>query len=386
MAKGKRFAIIGAGIGGLTLAAALQQKNIQVDIFEQASVIKPLGAGLGLAANAVKAFKEIGIHEDVLKAGKILKKISIKDKSGRLLTAMDSETLSRKFGVTGNFTIHRPDLHDVLLRHINPLSLQLDKQCVDFKQQCDGVQLFFKDGTTSFADYVIACDGIHSVFRIKLVPQSNLRYAGYTCWRAVINNLPSGLNLDETSETWARGRRFGIVPLANNRVYWFACLNSPPKDSAKKNYTVSDLLSHFDSFHEPVVSILRNTTNDQLIWGDIIDFKPLSRFAFDNIVLMGDAAHATTPNMGQGACMSIEDAVVLSNLVTSHSPMNEAFKKFEALRLVRTEKIVNDSWRLGVIAQLDNPILEWLRNVALRLTPRAVADRQMKFLSDVTFS
>jgi 2-polyprenyl-6-methoxyphenol hydroxylase-like FAD-dependent oxidoreductase len=123
-----------------------------------------------------------------------------------------------------------------------------------------------------------------------------------------------------------------------------------------------------------------------LIWGDIIDIKPLSRFAFGNIALMGDAAHATTPNMGQGACMAIEDAVVLANLISTHSNVQNAFVKYETLRRPRTEKIVNGSWNLGRIAQLENPVLAWLRNTAVRLAPPSAAERQMQFLYNVSFN
>jgi 2-polyprenyl-6-methoxyphenol hydroxylase-like FAD-dependent oxidoreductase len=103
--------------------------------------------------------------------------------------------------------------------------------------------------------------------------------------------------------------------LVNGKLYWFACLNADANNVVMRNYTVENILSHFNHFHEPIPSLIKNTRNEQLIWGDIIDLKPLTQFAFDNIVLMGDAAHATTPNMGQGACMAIEDAVVLSNLL-----------------------------------------------------------------------
>jgi 2-polyprenyl-6-methoxyphenol hydroxylase-like FAD-dependent oxidoreductase len=381
MNKGK-FLIVGAGIGGLTLAIALQRKGFQVTVVEQAPEIKPIGAGLGLAANAVKAFAEIGMDSEVLKAGKVLAKVLIKDTKGRVLLSTDSEKISRKFGAVDNFTIHRADLHDVLLRHLQADTLQLNKQCVDINKNPDGVSLRFQDGTTFNADYVIACDGIHSIFRRKLVPQSEVRYAGYTCWRAVIENPPL-TNMDETSETWGHGSRFGIVPLANNRLYWFACLNAAA-NSSLKNYRVEDLITHFGRFHKPIPDIIRSTKDNQLIWGDIIDVKPLTTFAFDNIVLMGDAAHATTPNMGQGACLAIEDAVVLSNLLTANNP-REAFKKFEVMRRDRTRKIVEGSWRIGQIAQLENPILARLRDVAVRATPPGVAEKQMQFLYNVSF-
>jgi len=386
MGNNQKFVVIGAGIGGLTVAIALQRSGFQVTVIEQAPEIRPLGAGLGLAANAVKAFTELGIDREVLRVGKVLKKVLIKDRKGKILTFTDSEKISRKYGTVDNFTIHRADLHEVLLKHLQPGTVHLNKQCIDFEQHPDGVVLHFQDGQTINAEYVIASDGIHSIFRRKLAPQSVVRYAGYTCWRAVIDNLPLGINLEETSETWGEGARFGIVPLSGNKLYWFACLNTTGNNATMRNYTVDNLLSHFGNFHEPIPAILKHTNNQQLIWGDIIDLKPLTTFAFENITLMGDAAHATTPNMGQGACMAIEDAVVLAKLLSANKNAKEAFKKFEVMRLVRTEKIVRGSWTLGRIAQLENPLLVQLRNAAIRATPSSVAEKQMRFLYEVSFS
>jgi len=384
MGRSKRFAIVGAGIGGLSLAIAMQRKGFDVTVYENAPSIKPLGAGLALAANAVKAFNEIGISEDVLKAGSILKKVKIKDQHGQILAETDSEKISEKYKTVNNFTIHRADLHEVLLRHFSKASLQLNKGCVDFIQNPTSVKLIFQDGTSSEADYVIASDGVHSVFRKKLLPESLPRYAGYTCWRAVIDNPPSSVNFQETSETWGPGARFGIAPLSNGRLYWFACLNAKENDPVKRAYGVKDLMKHFDKFHEPIPEILKNTKDNQLIWNDIIDIKPLKRFAFRNILLMGDAAHATTPNMGQGACLAIEDAAILANIVARSQSVDEAFKTFEQKRIQRTTTIVNNSWQLGRIAQWENRLLISLRNSLLRLTPPSVAEKQIGFILNVS--
>jgi 2-polyprenyl-6-methoxyphenol hydroxylase-like FAD-dependent oxidoreductase len=382
----KKFAIVGGGIGGLTLAIAMQRKGFEVTVYESAPHIKPLGAGLGLAANAMKAFYEIGIGEQVLKAGKKLKSLEIKNQKGKVLSRADSEVLARRLGVTNNFAIHRADLHEVLLRNIKPYSLKLGKSCIDFSQNESGVSLNFSDGDVARADYVIACDGINSGIRKKLLPDSKPRYAGYTCWRAVIDKVPEDFDFENTSETWGKSSRFGIVPLTNHRLYWFACINAPQDDMTKKNFTIGDLHRHFAAYHSLIPRLLKMTRNEQLIWGDIIDLKPLTRFAFDKVLLIGDAAHATTPNMGQGACMAIEDAVILANLL-QHSPNVEStFKVFEEKRIGRTTKIVRDSWRVGKLAQMDNFLLIGLRNLALRFTPPGVAENQMKFITDISFT
>ncbi|HZB13111.1 MAG TPA: FAD-dependent monooxygenase [Chryseolinea sp.] len=385
MGRSKRFAIIGGGIGGLSLAIAMQRKGFHVTVYENTPVIKPLGAGLGLAANAVRAFTEIGISEDVLEAGSVLKKVSIKNQQGKVLAQTDSQKISRKYNVVNNFTIHRADLHDVLLRHLSEGSLQLGRGCIDFVQDKSSVKLTFQDGSISEADYVIACDGVHSLFRKKLLPKSKPRYAGYTCWRAVIDNVPAAVDLNETSETWGAGSRFGIAPLNNNRLYWFACVNAPENDQKKRSYGIKELSKHFGEFHSPIPEILEHTNDQQLIWNDIIDIKPLKRFAFERILLMGDAAHATTPNMGQGACMAIEDAAILANTISDSQSVEQAFADFERKRIHRTTTIVNESWQLGRVAQWENRLLISLRNTLLQLTPSSVAEKQIRFIQNVSF-
>jgi 2-polyprenyl-6-methoxyphenol hydroxylase-like FAD-dependent oxidoreductase len=382
MGRPERFAIIGGGIGGLTLAIAMQKKRFNVTVYEHAPSLKPLGAGLGLGANAIKAFAEIGIGDHIMKAGSVLKKIRIKDQKGNTLAETDSERISAKYNVVDNFTIHRADLHQVLLQQLADDTLQLGKGCVDFIQTKSGVKLIFQDGSSSEADYVIACDGVHSVFRKKLIPESLPRYAGYTCWRAVVNDPPV-VDLTETSETWGAGHRFGIVPVSKGRLYWFACINSPENNARMRAYGIKELLEHFGKFHSPIPEIIQHTKDDQLIWNDIIDIKPLRQFAFGNIVLMGDAAHATTPNMGQGACMAIEDAAILSNVLATGITVEDAFLAFEQRRIKRTASIVNKSRQLGQIAQWENPMLIGIRNLLLRLTPPSVAEKQAKFLIDV---
>ena len=380
----KQFAIVGGGIGGLTLGIALQRKGFNVTIFESAPTLRPLGAGITLAGNAVKALIQIGIADAVLEAGKILQALIIKDQKGNILTQTNAEVLSRKFGVINSFSIHRGDLQNILLRQLKPGSLLTGKKLLNFCQKQNGVTLYFEDGSYAAADYVIACDGIHSIVRKILLPFSDTRYSGYTCWRAVIDDVPASSDFSETSETWGRGSRFGIVPLANNKLYWFACLNARQNDTILRSAKIPDLLNYFGNFHSPVADILKRTKNEQLIWGDIIDLKPIKQFAFGNIVLAGDAAHATTPNMGQGACMAIEDAAVLTNCLEGYTTVEEAFCQFERKRIARTTKIVNDSWRIGKVAQLESSFLTGIRNKAIQLTPPRISEKQVRFLMDVS--
>jgi 2-polyprenyl-6-methoxyphenol hydroxylase-like FAD-dependent oxidoreductase len=379
------YVILGGGIGGLTMAIALQNKGLPVTVYESAPSFKPLGAGLGLAANAVKAYQAIGISEKVVEAGKKIKFAFVKGPNGKVISQTDIDAMTRSFGVLNSFTIHRADLHDVLIGLVKPGTVQTGKVVVGVLQDNDKVTVSFSDGTSVQADYLIAADGVHSIVRQTLLPGSSPRYAGYTCWRGVTNGFPEGMNPDETSETWGPGRRFGIVPLTHNRVYWFATLNAPPNDPAMRRAKRKELLEIYSGFHFPIPQLLDMTGDDQIIWNDIIDLKPITRFAFGRIVLIGDAAHATTPNLGQGACMAIEDAATLANALTSYEP-EVAFRRFESFRIRRTTQIVRQSWNFGKIAQLENPLLSKLRNTAFQWLPESAIQKQLRELYDVSFN
>lgn len=379
------YAIIGGGIGGLTLAIALQRKGFDVTVYEQAPEIKALGAGLALAGNALLALKHVGLDEEIINASQILEQVSIKNQKGKILTATDAAVVAKKYGVPGNFTIHRADLHQILFQQLKPGTVVTGKQCIHVHQYRNEVTLQFADGVTQQAHAAIACDGIHSPIRRQLILTSTPRYAGYTCWRAVVYNPDMHFHYRETSETWGPGKRFGIVPLTNNRIYWFACINAPAQSLKMKNYSLADLQREFQDFHEPVGMLLKHTDPQELIWGDIMDIKPINQFAFGNIVLMGDAAHATTPNMGQGACMALEDAAILASCIEAHQETSSAFQAFEQKRITRTTKIVTGSYTLGKLAQLENPLLSSIRDLVLQVTPASVAAQQIKFLYDISF-
>jgi 2-polyprenyl-6-methoxyphenol hydroxylase-like FAD-dependent oxidoreductase len=263
---------------------------------------------------------------------------------------------------------------------LDPSQLHSGKRAVGFLKQENGtLDIQFADGSSHRTDFLIVADGIHSAIRQQLLPNATERYAGYTCWRAVIE---AG-DMDQTSatETWGTAGRFGIVPLTNNRMYWFAVVNAGQNDPAMQQLRVADLERRFARYHDPVPAILARTRDVDLIWNDIIDLKPIPKFAFENILLVGDAAHATTPNLGQGACQAIEDAaILLDELSKQATDPSAAFRDFEQRRLQRAHFIVNTSWRLGKIAQWEQPWLAALRNGLLRMTPERVNARQLRNL------
>jgi len=247
----------------------------------------------------------------------------------------------------------------------------------------DGIVLHFGDATRCRCRYLIVADGVKSVARQQLVPQSKPRYSGSACWRATIAN--GAIGLQRGSETWGTNGRFGMTPLVSDRIYWYACINATQNNDTYRGYSVQDLLRNFNGYHNPIPEILSGTEDDDLIWGDIVDIKPLSRFAYGNILLIGDAAHATTPNMGQGACQALEDVVILSDEIERNSSIERAFKNFEQRRLKRTKYITDTSRLIGRAAQYTHPLMIGLRNSLLRMMPARWAQASLKKLLDVDF-
>jgi 2-polyprenyl-6-methoxyphenol hydroxylase-like FAD-dependent oxidoreductase len=378
----KNITIVGGGIAGLTTAIALNKAGFFTTIFEAAPEVKAVGAGLALAANAMKAFQKIGIAEDVIAEGRILPAFLLLDQQGKQLAKTNSEVLSKKYGVD-NFIIHRADLHRVLLSKLDPTTVHSNKRIVDIVTQGEKTILTFQDGSTHETEVLVAADGIHSPIRKKLLPKSKERYAGYTCWRAIIDNTK--LQITESSETWGSKGRFGIVPLAHNKIYWFACINAKAQDEKMKAFRVADLLEHFKDFHAPIPQILQETKDEHLLWNDINDLQPIHQLAFGNIVLIGDAGHATTPNMGQGACQAIEDAIVLADELSKTNDVVAAFKAFENRRIQRVHRIVNTSWTFGKIAHIENPWLISARNFLFRHIPASINEKQVQVVYEVDF-
>lgn len=375
MKADSEFLILGGGIAGLATAIALRKIGKDVLVAEAADAIRPVGAGIALAANAMKALSKIGVADAVTPKGNRLRDFSIYDQSGKLISKTHAHNPEY-----GNFTIHRADLHSAMLSFLDEKRVLCGKRSVRFDKKTEEYTVFFEDGSSLSAKHLIVAEGIHSPIRRQLLPNSLPRFAGYTCWRGIADN--THLRIQETSESWGRKGRFGIVPLQQNQVYWFACVNAPHADSEMKDFKKEELMQIFGDFHQPIPELLQATTSP-IVWNDIADLAPLSRFAFGDILLVGDAAHATTPNMGQGACMALEDAAILMACLDKNADIPEAFLAFEKRRLPRTRQIVIQSRTLGKIAQLENPIGVWLRNLAFRTMPASVNESQLQKLYHV---
>lgn len=371
--------VIGGGIGGLCTALSLQRQDIPVQVHERAATLRGLGAGLTLQPNAVLALRAMGLEAAVSTIAHPLGQMRIRTWRGRTLGQTDLAAMAEEVGAPA-WAVHRARLHELLIRLLPPETLRLGQTLVGLDPGPASVRLDFAGEEPQPVPWLIGADGINSAVRQGLGLAPNLRYSGYTCWRGVVQaDLPPG----ESTETWGPAGRFGIVPLRGGLVYWFATCDAPPQDPHMAAWGVEDLLQNFARYPADVRQVLAATRPEDLLWHDISDFPPLRAFHRGRVLLLGDAAHATTPNMGQGACMAIEDAAVVGHLVQAHGLTPETWARFSALRVGRTRAIVKRSYQLGRMGQWGDPLRSGLRNALLRLVPAKMTRQQLKALYEV---
>jgi 2-polyprenyl-6-methoxyphenol hydroxylase-like FAD-dependent oxidoreductase len=362
-----RAIIIGGGIGGLSTAIALRQAGIDCVVYEQTKELNAAGAGLTLWANAIHAARKLGFADAVIQAGSEIGRAEIRTASGRTLSRTDIGELEQKFREP-TIAIHRADLQNILLSALPRDTVRVNAQCLRVDEADDHVTAHIADGRSDRGDLVIGADGIHSIVRRQLFPDSRLRYAGYTAWRGVVTTKDESA-LGVTSESWGRGCRFGIVRIDRERVYWFATANTPAGMNVSATTRKTLLQERFQGWHHPIGLLIETTRADDILQNDIYDLYPMKHWGRGRVVLLGDAVHATTPNLGQGACMAIESSVVLARCLTEERSLADACRRYETERIPRTAWVTKQSWNIGRFAQWENPAACALRDFLVRITP-----------------
>jgi len=369
-----KILINGGGIAGLTCAIALQKLGIETVVYESTPEKKPVGAGLVIQSNAISALEYLGIEDKIIEAANPINQLVILDEKANVIKIQKPSSGNRE--LFSGLAIHRHTLHQILKSYLQENILFTNKKALSFSYINEKVILHFEDGSTAEGDFLVSTDGINSNIRLQLLPDSKPRYAGYFCWRSVIDN--SELRITAATETWGTKGRFGIVPINENKIYWYATFNSNQFDVKINHYSLKNLHEHFADYHLLVRQILEKSSDDNLIKNPICDIKPLNQFAFSRVLLIGDAAHATTPNLGQGACQAIEDVMVLHKEIALGKGISSAFRSFERRRVKKTKFIIETSRKLGAIGQFENKFLISLRNMIFKLTPEFVTEHQFK--------
>jgi 2-polyprenyl-6-methoxyphenol hydroxylase-like FAD-dependent oxidoreductase len=365
----QRAIVVGAGIAGLATARGLLGLGWDVTVYEQAQSFRPVGTGIILAPNAVRSLEWLGLGGEVRSGSRPHGDTSIRDASGRWLLRGRVRELEARFGVP-SFALHRADLHDMLVAATSAAELRTGCEVI---ATADGRRpaIAFAATSEDSADLIVGADGLWSVVRTAVAGQHpGPAYAGYITWRGLVpaEMAPPSIHDTGITETWGRGRRFGVVPLGDRQVYWYATA-SFARGSHEAD-RLEDLRERYAGWHEPIPELLARTPPDSLLRHEIYHLAtPLPRYARTRIVLVGDAAHAMTPDIGQGGGAALEDAVVLTHALTHAPDIPTALGRFDQLRRRRTQRMVRLAAVTSRVAQWKHPALVAIRNSVVRTLP-----------------
>ncbi|GAB2587534.1 FAD-dependent monooxygenase [Streptomyces capparidis] len=359
--------VVGGGIGGLAAAIGLRLIGWEVTVAERAPVLADVGAGISLHASGVLALDVLGVGEAVRAAARPQYTGGTRVPGGAWLARMDGTALERELG-TPIVGIPRAVLHH-LLRAALPSECLVVGAEVTSVDRSDPSRVRLPLGNATLeADLVVAADGVGSRLRARLFPRHpGPAYSGSTVLRA-ITERPVELATD-FELTWGKGAEFGHIAFADGRAEWHAVLNSPP--GVGHADALAAMRRRFGDWHDPIPELLGATRSDAVLHHDIHELvTPLPSFTAGRVALLGDAAHAMTPNLGQGACQALEDAVVLAAALAAEPTVESALARYDAERRPRSQSVARAARQAGRMGQqLTHPLAVAVRNTTLRLAP-----------------
>ncbi|MEO3808214.1 FAD-dependent oxidoreductase [Sphaerisporangium sp. B11E5] len=366
--------VIGGGIGGLTAAAALSKAGWSVTVCERAPSLEPVGSGIAVAPNALAALDTIGAGDDVRRLSVMQGEAGLRRSDGRWLVRTSAEVARARFG-DPTVLMLRTTLVDIIASRVPEGALRLGTTVEAVDPATGRVSTSGGDLT---ADLVVAADGIHSKIREALFPDHpGVTYSGVTSWRIV--SPYAGAHTLSGGESWGRGTVFGVMPLAGDQVYCYATAPVPPGGGADKAAEKAELLRLFGGWHAPIPELVAAAPLDRLLRLDIHALaRPLPALHAGRVVLLGDAAHAMTPNLGQGACQAIEDAVVLAAVADRAGPAG-----YTEARLARTSALMRRSRSICRLTRWSNPLAVRARDTAMALSGRLSPDVTLRSFDEV---
>lgn len=324
--------IVGGGLAGVTLAAALAQKGIAFDLFERASAFEPVGAGIALMPPALAVADKLNLSERLYAASNPLPTFRWLTAKGKLLLDTSYPGLWQGRDVRG---IHRPRLHEVLLWRVPPDATHLGADVTALRETEHQVEVRTADGTSRKFDLVVGADGVHSRVRSLMWSEGAPRFLGQNYWRAALRR--GGL-VDSYGIMLGADRSLGIVPLGNERTHFFAQQVSEEPVTDALDGRLERLRERFAHFGGFAVEALRSLETDaEVHFGHGYEVPPLTQASLHGrVILVGDADHATSPNLGIGGAMAMEDAWVLADEL-ARAPLDAALSAFRKRRRPRIE-------------------------------------------------
>lgn len=368
-----RVAIIGGGIGGLTLALALEEFGFEAEIYEQAPALLDVGAAIAIWPNAMRVLERLGLTEKILEHAGSIEEIRWLDRRGNLIN---------RCSISASVALHRADLQSTLLHAVPASWIKLGHTLKAYDDRQATVVAAFSNGEEIQADFLIGADGIHSRCRAQLLGDDQPIYRGYTVWRGISSVAPDSLPSATAIEIHGRGKRFGIGPVGNGRVGWWASANAASQHSSINRDAQDELLRLFKNWYRPAVELIQATASHRILTTPAFDREPSRIWGDKRMTLLGDAIHPTTPNLGQGGCLAMEDAMVLARCFQKYGATEEALRKYEGCRYKRTAGITKYSRYYGTVGQSENPLVRGFKKSALALAPESTLQRLVQIVFD----
>lgn len=363
--------VVGAGIGGLSLAVGLRRVGIRARVLDQAPVLGDVGAGIGLWCGAVLSLAELGV-DDWFWALRTcpFRWAETVTPDGRALTGFDVSVMTAHAPA---FVVRRADLHRALLEQLDPGQVTLSARVAGVAQDSDGVTLVLADGGRVRGEVAVGADGLRSVVRRAVVgADAPPRYSGETCYRGMASFAVDDVGM--LREVQGPGRRCAVHPVDPQHVYWWAARRAPQGLEESPAQRVAVLAEAFAGWPFGFPEALAATATHAVLKNDLVDRPPLRRWSAGRVALLGDAAHPTTPNLGLGGCMAIEDGLVLARAFDENGGDHvRAFTQFEGERRARTAHVVRMSRWFGRLGSVAHPAAVRAREVATALTPTAAS-------------
>jgi len=364
----RRIIIAGGGIGGMAAALALYRAGLGFSLYERAPAFTEVGAGMSLWPNATRVLKTLGVLDQLMAVSEPVKRFDLLRPDGRMISTIDMGGFA-----TPALCLHRADLHRCLGGPLPVDRIVGGQRLVSFAQDAGGVTAKFASGLEVAATGLIGADGINSIVRTQLLGTVSPAYRGYCIWRGIAADS-EGIVRGHICETWGAGQRFGILPMGGGRICWYATRNGPPSQPDAPEGRKHEVLQLFRDWHRPIPALIEATEQSMIMKNDAQDRQPLGRWGRGRVTLLGDAAHPITPNVGQGACMAIEDAACLAKSLLAAPGIAAGFYAYEAMRKRRTAFVGRQSRRIGAIGQWENRWMVRGRDFVTRLVLSHTAD------------
>lgn len=364
-----RAIIVGGGIGGLAAAIALTRAGMTCTILERNDTMGVGGTGLTLWPNALRRLDRLGLQENVFAHARPLLRGEIYDAKAKPISVVDLSSIEAQSGKP-LICVRRTDLYAVLLDALDNVTILEATRCVGYENHDDRVVAKLDNGQTLEADLLVAADGVRSRLRMQMLDHDPLDYVGWMTWRGVAQ-LPKGTFPEGIyREFFGRGSRFGIFAIKEDFVYWYGTRNGPADERAPVDPAhQAEAVAAFKNWPAPAQLVIESTDPEDLVRTGVYDTKPLERWSDGRVTLLGDAAHPMTPDLGQGACQAIEDALTLAECVEANDSVTAALRAYERQGHERTSDLVARSRRVGTMRQWQNPFATTFRTALMRVIP-----------------